>query len=346
MTEHALYIQRCIQLAKLGVGYTAPNPMVGSVVVTDGVISGEGYHEQYGQPHAEVNAIRSVNNQDDLQRSTIYVSLEPCSHHGKTPPCADLIISKKIPRVVIGMQDPFAKVNGEGIRKLQEAGIEVITGVEEKACKELNKRFITFHQKKRPYVILKWAETADKKVGLADRPVRISNEQSRLLTHQWRHEEQAIMVGAGTVLCDNPNLTTTAWPGRSPIRIIVDPTGRLATHTHLNVFDHSVRTIVITQNPGATYKNVEVLIADPALNFADQLLHLLYQQDIQSVLIEGGPRLHRIFLTSGKWDECRIFESPQTLENGIPATEAPLGEPITSMIGDNILREFKNPDNK
>lgn len=346
MTEHSTYIKRCIQLARLGAGNTAPNPMVGSVIVKDDEIIGEGYHQQYGGPHAEVNAINSVKNLEDLTASTIYVSLEPCSHFGKTPPCSDLIIEKKIPRVVIGMQDPFSKVNGQGIHKLQSAGIEVITGVEEKACEELNKRFITFHKKIRPYIILKWAETADKKVGLTDRPVRISNEQTRLLTHQWRHEEQAIMVGAGTVICDNPHLTTTAFPGKSPVRIIIDPSGRLSTLSHLNIFDNAARTIVITTTKNITYNNAEVFVADPDKNFITQLLHLLHEQAIQSVLVEGGPRLHKLFLSAGLWDECRIFESPEILAEGIPAALAPNGEPVVQFIGDNILREYKNSTGK
>lgn len=346
MTNHSTFIQRCIQLARLGNGNTAPNPLVGSVIVKEDKIIGEGYHQQYGGPHAEVEAINNVKNQDDLLTSTIYVNLEPCSHHGKTPPCADLIISKRIPRVVIGMQDPFAQVNGEGIRKLKSAGIEVITGIEEGACRELNKRFITFHEKKRPYIILKWAETADKKAGLPDREVRISNEQTRLLTHQWRHEEQAILVGAGTVLCDNPNLTTTAYPGKSPIRLLADPSGRLSDQHHLNVFDNSVRTIVITNASNVSYKNTEVIKTDPSGNYLQQLLHHLYQLGIQSLLAEGGPRLHQLFLDSGQWDECRIFSAEHSLPEGIPAATAPEGEPTISFIGDNIIREYKNSQSK
>lgn len=346
MTEYSTYMKRCIQLARLGSGYTAPNPMVGSLIVKDDKIIGEGFHAQYGGPHAEVAAINNIENQDDLLTSTIYVNLEPCSHHGKTPPCADLIISKRIPRVVIGMQDPFSKVNGEGILKLKAAGIDVISGIEEEACRDLNKRFITFHEKKRPYIILKWAETADKKAGLPNREIRISNEQTRLLAHQWRHEEHAILVGAGTVLCDNPQLTTTAYPGKSPIRLLADPSGRLSDKHQLNVFDNSVRTIVFTNASNVSYKNAEVIKTDPSGNYLEQLLHHLYQLGIQSLLTEGGPRLHQLFLDAGKWDECRIFSAEHSLPEGIPAAAAPQGEPIISFIGDNILREYKNTQSK
>ena len=218
-------MERCLQLAKLGAGHVAPNPMVGSVLVYENRIIGEGYHRKYGEAHAEVNCIASIDDQDIqfIERSTLYVSLEPCAHYGKTPPCSDLIIRKKIPRVLIGCRDPFKEVNGKGIEKLEAAGVNVVTGILEKNCKELNRRFFIFHTKKRPYIILKWAQTSDKKIAVnSDKPLKISNEFTNRLVHKWRSEEAAILVGTNTALADDPLLTNRLWSGKNPVRLVID----------------------------------------------------------------------------------------------------------------------------
>ena len=247
MKIHEKYINRCIELAQKGLGNTYPNPMVGSVIVHNDKIIGEGWHHIAGEPHAEVNAINSVQDQSLLKKSTIYVSLEPCSHYGKTPPCSDLIIAKEIKKVVIATVDPFAEVSGRGIKKLLSAGCEVIVGVLEKEAQELNKRFFTFHQKKRPYVILKWAQSEDCFLAPEDKetrePVWITNKYSNQLVHKWRSEEQGILVGTNTAILDNPKLNTRLWEGKHPTRILIDQ--NLRTPQNSALFDGSIKTIVI-----------------------------------------------------------------------------------------------------
>lgn len=294
---------RCIQLAKCGAVGAPPNPMVGAVIVHDGKIIGEGYHRRCGGPHAEVNAIRSVRDESLLKDSTIYVSLEPCSHYGKTPPCADLIIEKQIPRVVVGCQDPFAKVNGQGIRKLRDAGIEVEVGVLEKECLELNRRFITFHQLHRPFVTLKWAQSEDgfmdAERGESEKPVQFSTTFTQTLVHQLRAMHQAIMVGTKTVLMDNPTLTTRLWEGPNPLRVTIDRYGVLPESVHLK--DGKVPTVIYDTG------NLREILSD------------LYKRGVQSLMVEGGGRLLQHFIDEGLWDEARVEIAPFCLDRGVSA---------------------------
>jgi diaminohydroxyphosphoribosylaminopyrimidine deaminase/5-amino-6-(5-phosphoribosylamino)uracil reductase len=315
-------MRRCLELAKNGLGTTFPNPMVGSVIVCDGKIIGEGWHKKSGEPHAEVNAVNAVKDKSLLKRSTIYVSLEPCSHFGKTPPCCDLIIENKIPNVVVGTLDSNVKVFGNGIKRLTEAGVSVTVGVLEVECKELNRRFFTFHEKKRPYVVLKWAETQDGFIApltkSEQKPVWISNEFSRQLVHKWRSEEQAILVGTQTVIDDNPKLDVRDWSGKSPIRIVLDQKNRIPHDYH--VFDNQVKTVVLSSS--STKINEENTIfetIDFKENCVEQILDVLYKHKIQSVIIEGGLLTLQTFIDSNLWDEARIFIGNQSLVTGIKA---------------------------
>ncbi len=315
------YIQRCLELAQLGFGAVAPNPMVGCVIVHNNLIIGEGWHQVYGGPHAEVNAINQVLEQHSnaaelLQQATLYVSLEPCAHTGKTPPCADLIITHKIPKVVIGITDPFAKVNGAGTQKLRNAGIEVHTDVLPEACKTANKRFFTFHQEKRPYIILKWAQTADKYIApIPSQPLRISSTLSEQLVHQWRTQESAILVGKNTALIDNPQLTARLWQGKNPTRIVIDERLELPVTHHL--FNNEVKTIVFNGVKTAIENTTTFVQLDFDEFLPHYILYQLYLQDIQSVLIEGGAATLNTFIQAGLWDEARIFTSQSVLKTGL-----------------------------
>lgn len=325
---------RCLELAQLGAGQTAPNPLVGAVLVHNGMIIGEGYHEKYGQAHAEVNCINQalrLGHSALIPASVMYVSLEPCAHFGKTPPCADLIVKHKIPKVVIGCRDPFKEVDGRGIEKLKAAGTEVITGILEDECTKINKRFFTFHIQQRPYVILKWAQTADgfiasssnflqKKVATDTlrRRLRISNEYSNRLVHKWRSEEASIMVGTNTALDDNPELTTRLWPGNSPVRLIVDMQLRLPPF--LKIFDQKVKTIVFNAVRQDEKENLLYFLVQQDTALVQQVLHALYQLNIQSVMVEGGARLLQSFIDAGTWDEARVISNGQfTAGRGLPA---------------------------
>ena len=327
-------MHRCLELAAKGLGQTAPNPLVGSVIVHNEVIIGEGYHQKFGEVHAEVNAIASVKNQELLKESTLFVNLEPCSHFGKTPPCADLIISKQIKKVVIGMQDPFAKVNGQGIKKLKEAGIEVVCNILQEECEELNKRFIIYHTLHRPYIILKWAQSFDGYMGREGENVRISNEESRMLNYQWRTEEDAVLVGSGTVIIDNPQLNVREYPGRNPARIILDRSGKLIDD--LNIFDGSSRTIIVTTDPTKQYKNAEVIRVNTE-TFIEDTLKNLHQLNIQSVIVEGGKNILDLFIKQNMWDEARIFVGNNEMYNGIPAPIIKSENKYQTNIGDNYL---------
>ena len=316
------YIKRCIELAKNGLGTTYPNPLVGSVIVYNDEIIGEGWHRKSGETHAEVNAINSVKDKSLLSKSTIYVSLEPCSHFGKTPPCCDLIIANKIQNVVIGTIDPFAKVAGSGIKKLIEAGKKVTVGILDDECNELNKRFFTFHTKNRPYIILKWAESRDGFIAPISKekqePVWITNLFSRQLVHKWRSEEQAILVGTQTVLDDNPKLDTRNWSGNNPTRIILDRTGKISEEYHVK--DQKIKTIVITEkeNLQSTENLIhENCIFDIRLVFS--MCEILFKHNIQSVIIEGGRQTIQTFIDANIWDEARIFKGQKSLEKGIEA---------------------------
>ncbi len=318
MNNDVTYIERCIQLAKLGAGFVAPNPMVGSVLVYKDRIVGEGYHQQYGKAHAEVNCISDaainytagvLDNEESfeaiLQMSTIYVSLEPCAHFGKTPPCADLIISKNIPRVVIGCRDPFKEVDGKGMEKLLAAGITVQSSVMEKACKELNKRFFTFHTRKRPYIILKWAQSADLQIAAADSGVFITNEITNRLVHKWRSEEASILVGTNTAMVDDPSLTNRLWSGNNPVRLVIDRNLRL--HGSLKLFDGAVNTVVFNLQKHGETGNLMYYKIQHQLPLARQVCDALYQLNIQSVLVEGGGRLIQSFIEESLWDEVRVI---------------------------------------
>lgn len=302
-------MNRCIELAKNGLGTTYPNPLVGCVIVCDDKIIGEGWHRKSGEAHAEVVAINSVKDQSLLQKATIYVSLEPCSHFGKTPPCANLIIEKGIPNIIVGTVDPNHQVAGNGIQKLNEAGRNVTVGILEKECLELNKRFFTFHQKKRPYIILKWAESGDGFIAPLTKdkkqPVWISNTVSRQLVHKWRSEEQAILVGAQTVIDDNPTLTVRDWTGNNPVRIVLGQSHRISKESH--IFDNQSETIICGDS------------LDLSKNPAAQTAGKLFEEQIQSVIIEGGKKTLQTFIDAGLWDEARVFKSRNLLNSGIKA---------------------------
>jgi diaminohydroxyphosphoribosylaminopyrimidine deaminase/5-amino-6-(5-phosphoribosylamino)uracil reductase len=322
MDNHEQYIARCIELAKNGFGTTYPNPMVGSVIVYNGEIIGEGWHQKAGEPHAEVNAIHSVKNPSLLDKATIYVSLEPCSHFGKTPPCCDLIIKNKIPNVVIGTVDSNIKVAGNGIKRLQEAGTNVVVGVLEKECYELNRRFFTFHEKKRPYIILKWAQTQDSFIAPLEKeelkPVWITSIQSRQLVHKWRTEEQAILVGTQTVIDDNPQLNARDWEGNNPIRIVIDQRNRIPKTAH--VFDNQTKTIVFSNKKSTpSLKNTILEVIDFQQNIAQQIVNKLFQNQIQSIIIEGGAQTLQTFIDANLWDEARVFIGNCTFEKGVKA---------------------------
>ena len=347
MAIHEIYMQRCLELAALGAGWVSPNPMVGAVIVHDGKIIGEGYHQKYGEAHAEVNAVNMViaryaNHADLLRQSTIYVSLEPCAHYGKTPPCADLIIKHQIPKVVVGCRDPFAQVDGKGIEKLQAAGMEVTVGVLEKECQWLNRRFFTRVQKQRPYIILKWAQTADGFFAPADGSQHwITGPESRKLVHQWRAEEDAILVGKNTVLADNPQLNVRYAEGQSPKRVVIDR--RLELNRQLNVFDQSVETLIFNEvETNIDGKNKYIALEDFDRFVPQYILFQLYLQDIQSVIIEGGAYTLKTFIDAGLWDEARIFTGSSVLNDGIKAPVVSGTNTGEYAVGANSLQIFTN----
>ena len=331
--KHSEYIKRCISIAKNGLGTTAPNPMVGCVIVYKNTIIGEGFTSPYGGSHAEVNAINAVDNKDLLKESTLYVTLEPCSHFGKTPPCADLITSYNIPNIVIGCIDPNDKVSGRGIAHLKKNGAHVITGIEEALCKLHHKRFLTFQTKKRPYIILKWAETKDGFVAPLSKssktPFWISGKISRKLVHQWRSEEQAIMVGGKTVLEDNPSLTTRHVAGNNPTRIVLDPHNNLPKEAA--VFNNEAKTIVL---------NATTL--DLKKPLAKQICSQLYLHNINSVIVEGGPKTIQLFLDEQLWDEARIFKSNKNLGAGIKSPKFKFKKFKKINVGDDLLYDVSN----
>ncbi|RYY53188.1 MAG: bifunctional diaminohydroxyphosphoribosylaminopyrimidine deaminase/5-amino-6-(5-phosphoribosylamino)uracil reductase RibD [Chitinophagaceae bacterium] len=334
---------RCIQLARLGAGNVAPNPMVGSVLVYGDRIIGEGYHQRYGEAHAEVNCIASVSRYDQphIPDSTLYVSLEPCAHFGKTPPCADLIIRHKITRVVVGCRDPFEQVNGKGIEKLKAAGVDVTLGVLEPECRELNKRFFTFHEKKRPYIILKWAQTADQKIAAAPGQPRllISNDHSNRMVHRWRQEEAAIMVGRKTVEVDNPSLSNRLWMGNSPLRLVLDPL--LTLESSSDVFDGNIPTIVFNHLKEEERPNLHYMQVASGPNLLAKILFLLHRRNITSVLVEGGAQLLNTFISEGIWDEARIITNQaKRIGAGLAAPELPFYQRLSSTRSTTDLTEI------
>ncbi len=347
MNLHEIYMKRCLQLAKNGLGTTYPNPLVGSVVVHNGKIIGEGWHKKAGEPHAEVNAIDSVKNKELLSESTIYVNLEPCSHFGKTPPCANLIIEHKIPKVVIGCIDSFSEVAGKGIEKLTNAGCKVTLNVLEKECLEINKRFFTFHNKKRPYIILKWAETADgfiaPLVNESKTSIAISNTYSRQLVHKYRTEEQAILVGTNTVLNDNPNLDARDWFGNNPTRIILDRTNKIPVD--FNIKNQKNPTVIFTEEENCVNsKNriYEFSIFDTQL--ISTILNNLYNKNIQSIIIEGGSITLQQFIDSNLWDEARVFISENNCIEGVKKPDFNFNTNQKVKIKNNLLKIYTNYD--
>ncbi len=343
-------MERCLELAKLGAGHVAPNPMVGAVLVHDGRIIGEGYHGKYGGDHAEVECIHSVKEADRpmIEKSVMYVSLEPCVHYGKTPPCTDLIIREGIPRVVINTLDPFSEVNGKGVEKLRAAGIHVKTGVLETGTRELNRRFFTFHQLRRPYVILKWAETGDGKIA-SDSLTRlmISSETTNRLVHKWRSEEAAILVGTRTAMLDNPELTSRLWKGPSPIRLVVDMD--LSLPPDLKLFNKAATTIVfntkihsedkdwslVTTPTGNQQPDIYYYQVTADVSLVHQMTHALYRLHIQSVLVEGGAKLLQSFIDGECWDEARVIVNKDlAIQQGLAA---PVLNGVES--GDNLKIE-------
>ncbi len=327
MTEDNKYISRCLKIAENGLGNVAPNPLVGCVITNNGVIIGEGYHKEFGGPHAEVNAINSVKNPELLKESTLYVNLEPCSHFGKTPPCSELIIKTGIPKVMIGTIDPFEKVSGRGIKKMEEAGIIVKSGILEKECRFLNRRFLTFHEEKRPYIILKWAQSVNGFIGNNNttntqaKPVWITDDKLRSLVHKWRSEEQAIMVGTNTALHDNPELNVREWKGKDPLRIVLDQHLRLPGHLH--IFNKKIKTLVFTSANSARSNstNLEYFSIDFGSKIVKEICDALYTKNIQSLFVEGGSRLLQTFINEGLWDEARIFTGNKVLPEGVKAPE-------------------------
>lgn len=342
------YMARCIALARGGCGSTSPNPMVGAVIVREGRILGEGYHRKYGQAHAEVNAIAAVREEELLKDSTMYVSLEPCSHYGKTPPCAELIIQKCIPRVVVGSLDPYPEVSGRGVRMLRRAGIEVVTDVMEKETHDLNQAFMTAQIARRPYIVLKWAQSAD---GYMDRlrtdaselPAILSSSETLRGVHKLRSEVAAIMVATNTALLDNPSLTVRHWAGKSPVRVVLDRTLRIPSPFHL--LDGSVSTLVFTANETPSYENVEYIKIDFTQNVLPQVLHHLYIRRIDSLLVEGGAALLNSFLQAELWDRAVVESSPICLKDGVRAPDirwkyAPVISEVVPVTLDNYPGDF------
>ncbi len=353
MKIHENYINRCIQLAENGLGSTYPNPMVGSVIVYNNKIIGEGWHRKAGEPHAEVNAINSVKDKSLLKKATIYVSLEPCSHYGKTPPCSDLIIASGIKKIVIGSVDPFPEVSGKGIKKLMDAGCQVIVGILDEKCNFLNRRFFTFHKQHRPFIILKWAESLDGFLAPTPNPsnhtrepIWITNKYSQQLVHKWRSEEAAILVGTNTAVMDNPKLNTRLWDGANPVRILLDQNLRLDKDSAL--LDGSTKTIVICSPQTLQAKEAETsenLIFE-AINFdeeiSNQICQVLYKHQIQSIIIEGGAKTLQTFIDSGLWDEARVFTGENDFKDGTKAPSLHSSPRKKYNTTGDLLRIYKN----
>jgi diaminohydroxyphosphoribosylaminopyrimidine deaminase/5-amino-6-(5-phosphoribosylamino)uracil reductase len=324
-TEDIKFMRRCLELASKAEGLTYPNPMVGSLIVYEGKILGEGFHLKSGESHAEVNAINSVTDKEKLSLSTLYVNLEPCSHFGKTPPCADFIISNKIPRVVIGTRDTSKKVSGKGIRKLIDAGCDVKTGVIEEECRRLNKRFFTYHEKKRPYITLKWAQSADGFIDIIrsenhkQQPTWITGKPERVLVHKWRAEEQAILVGAGTVRADAPRLNVREWKGHDPLKLILSSSGLLSPRSSL--LNSASNIIVFTHNRDIEFSYITKVLLEDSKPSSVQIADYLYSAGIQSLFIEGGEQVLTHFISTGLWDEARIFTGGIFFKEGVKAPE-------------------------
>ncbi|GHE30507.1 bifunctional diaminohydroxyphosphoribosylaminopyrimidine deaminase/5-amino-6-(5-phosphoribosylamino)uracil reductase RibD [Sphingobacterium griseoflavum] len=349
MVHDEAYMRRCLDLAALGAGTVSPNPMVGAVIVCDGRIIGEGYTSPYGGPHAEVNAVQDAMRvlgeelaKQLFKRSTIYVSLEPCAHHGNTPPCADMLVRHRFARVVIGCLDPFAKVNGQGLQKLQASGMVTEVGVLESECRFMNRRFFTRITQQRPYVILKWAETNNGMFA----PVEpgqawISNKASKQLVHKWRSEEDAVLVGTATALLDNPSLTVRLWKGRNPKRVLIDRD--LVVPADAALYDEAAETIVFNAIKTDWHAKLKLIALENfPLYLPQNILYQLYLMDVQSIIIEGGVKTLQQFIHAGIWDEARVFVSPTTWTNGI-ASPVLNQDPASSIaVGSDTLSFYFN----
>lgn len=335
------YMKRCLELASKGEGMTYPNPIVGSVIVHSGRIIGEGYHLRSGGPHAEVIAINSVREKELLKSATLYVNLEPCSHFGKTPPCADLIVSYGIPRVVIGTTDTSVKVSGKGSSKLRDSGCEVVTGVAEAECRRLNRRFFTFHEKKRPYITLKWAQSADGFIDIVRNQDKkpgvnwITGKAERALVHKWRASEQAILVGATTLRNDMPKLNVRDWKGNNPARVILSRSGRIEDKYIEN--ETNGMTIVFTENMEVQYSTAVKVLLTKESSSAAQVAEYLYNIGIQSLFIEGGSEVLNHFIAERLWDEARIFRGDQEFKEGVKAPELPNSKYSQTIFGGSSL---------
>jgi diaminohydroxyphosphoribosylaminopyrimidine deaminase/5-amino-6-(5-phosphoribosylamino)uracil reductase len=338
-------MRRCIELAAKGTGHVAPNPMVGCVIVKDGSIIAEGYHIAFGGPHAEVNALKKVPESTALEDATLYVNLEPCSHYGKTPPCASLIVSRKLGKVVIAQRDPNPQVSGRGVQIIKDAGIEVIEGVLEAEARELNRRFLTFHEKNRPYIILKWAQSAD---GFMDRDRSTLNEagvnwishpETKKLVHKWRSEEAAILVGSRTIINDDPALTTREYAGKSPQRIVLSQSGKLPAQASI-LNDGRGVWIYGTKEEKASNEVEWIRVADE--NFLAEVLNDLKKREISSVFVEGGKHTLETFLKAGLWDEIRVIQSENNLGAGLRAPKLELEPSRSYAYGQDLIHEYRN----
>lgn len=339
MIEDQKYMRLAFGLAKKGLSAVAPNPMVGCVIVKNGLILGTGYHQKYGQPHAEPNAVNSIPDKKDIEGSDIYVTLEPCAHFGKTPPCADLLVSLKPKRVIIANVDSNPLVGGKGILKLRNAGIEVVTGILEKEGRELNKRFFTFIEQKRPYIFLKWAQSKDGFIGTEDKKaVQISGQESMSISHQMRASESAILVGFTTALNDNPTLTTRLVAGKSPLRMYIDK--RLELPKSHNLLDESTPTLCFNALKNEVSENIEYIQLTGG-DFVKQILDILYKKSVASLIVEGGSNLIQHFIDQNLWDEALVFESKAMLNNGVIAPKVKRIYPKSEALGEDTLLFYK-----
>ena len=342
MYSDEFYMQRCLDLAENALGKTYPNPIVGCVIVHEGKIIGEGWHKKAGDAHAEVNAINSVKDKTLLSTSTLYVSLEPCVHYGKTPPCSELIIKHNIPHVVVGCKDSFSKVSGKGIQSMRESGIKVDVDVLKDKCVESHKRFFTFHNKKRPYIILKWAETNDgfiaptkQKLG---EPFWITSKESKTLVHKWRSQESSILIGANTAKLDNPSLTVRLWNGNNPLRIVIDE--NLKLNNNLNIFNNSANTLVFNNKKNIVFDNIEYCMID-FNSIHQEIMKSLYNKGVHSLIIEGGRETLQSFIDIGLWDEARVFVGNKNLENGVHAPKIKEKYISEEMVSSDLLRRYR-----
>ncbi len=338
-----IYMQRALQLARCGEGRVSPNPMVGAVIVCDGKIIGEGYHRKCGEAHAEVNAVASVVDKSLLCRSTMYVTLEPCSHYGKTPPCCNLIKECKIPRVVIGIKDPFPEVAGRGISILKAAGVDVTVGVLEKECRYINRKFITAHTNQRPYVLLKWCESQEGYIAAIEngqpKPVQLSSPVSSLYMHRERSFYDAIMVGTTTVLTDNPSLTVRGWSGKNPLRVVIDREAKLSLEN--KIFNTEAHTLIFTHLTSSVSDERYIKI-DFTKNIIPQILRELYARNITSLMVEGGAKTLQSFIDAGLWDEVRREVSPLSIKEGVKAPKISFANAKVSECGGSVIYHLNN----